>query len=136
MRGSDALQSSARLLVTGSKSLAGATILIDERYFDTLVTHEELEGSYSELSRDIIIKLNGQNELIGVEMLDASAFLGMSCWKSIQAKTFSWSKHKRLNTGRRVAVLPPLGDVRSRALTCHHIRNRPRQLQHAMVLPR
>lgn len=62
------------------------------RYFEQedvlhLVIGEGLESRSLELSPDITVELNDQNELIGVEILHASKFLRDSVLESIQAKT-------------------------------------------------
>ncbi|MCI0523788.1 MAG: DUF2283 domain-containing protein [Acidobacteria bacterium] len=62
------------------------------RYFEQedilhLVISEETESRSLELSPDIIVELNDQNELIGVEILNASKFLRDAVLESIQAKT-------------------------------------------------
>lgn len=62
------------------------------RYFEKedilhLVISEEPESRSLELSPDITVELNEQNELIGVEILNASKFLRDSVLESIQAKT-------------------------------------------------
>ncbi len=62
------------------------------RYFEQedilhLVVAEEPESRSLELSPDITVELNDRNELIGVEILNASAFLRDAVLESIQAKT-------------------------------------------------
>jgi uncharacterized protein YuzE len=62
------------------------------RYFeqeDVLhpVLAEEPESRSLELSPNITVELNDRNELIGVEILNASAFLRDAVLESIQAKT-------------------------------------------------
>lgn len=62
------------------------------RYFEQedilhLVISEESESRSLELSPDITVELNEQNELIGVEILNASKFLRDAVLESIQAKT-------------------------------------------------
>ncbi len=62
------------------------------RYFEQedilhLVISEEPESRSLELSPDITVELNEQNELIGVEILNASKFLRDAVLESIQAKT-------------------------------------------------
>lgn len=52
-----------------------------------LVVAEEPEHRSLELSPDITVELNEQNELIGVEILNASTFLRDAVLESIQAKT-------------------------------------------------
>ena len=48
---------------------------------------EEPESRSLELSPDITVELNDQNEMIGVEILNASKFLRDAVLESIQAKT-------------------------------------------------
>lgn len=62
------------------------------RYFEQedvlhLVIAEEQESRSLELSPDITVELNDQNELIGVEILNASTFLRDAVLESIQART-------------------------------------------------
>ncbi|MGH9835838.1 MAG: DUF2283 domain-containing protein [Blastocatellia bacterium] len=62
------------------------------RYFEQedilhLVVADEPESRSLELSPDITVELNDRNELIGVEILNASAFLRDAVLESIQAKT-------------------------------------------------
>jgi uncharacterized protein YuzE len=62
------------------------------RYFEQedilhLVISEEPESRSLELSPDVTVELNDQNELIGVEILNASKFLRDAVLESIQAKT-------------------------------------------------
>lgn len=62
------------------------------RYFEQedvlhLVIAEEHESRSLELSPDITVELNDQNELIGVEILNASTFLRDAVLESIQART-------------------------------------------------
>jgi uncharacterized protein YuzE len=62
------------------------------RYFEQedvlhLAITEELEARSLELSPSITVELNDQNELIGVEILNASAFLRDAVLESIQART-------------------------------------------------
>jgi len=52
-----------------------------------LVISEEPESRSLELSPDITVELNDQNEMIGVEILNASKFLRDAVLESIQAKT-------------------------------------------------
>jgi uncharacterized protein YuzE len=61
------------------------------RYFERedvlhLVITDEPEARSLELNPTITVELNGQNEVIGVEILNASAFLRNSVLDSIQAK--------------------------------------------------
>jgi len=62
------------------------------RYFERedvlyLVIAEGTESRSLELSPNITVELNDQDELIGVEILNASAFLRDSVLESVQAKT-------------------------------------------------
>ena len=62
------------------------------RYFEQedilhLVIAEGAESRSLELSPNITVELNDQDELIGVEILNASAFLRDAVLESIQAKT-------------------------------------------------
>jgi len=62
------------------------------RYFEQedilhLVIAEGPESQSLELSPNITVELNDQNELIGVEILHASAFLRDAVLESIQART-------------------------------------------------
>ena len=62
------------------------------RYFEQedvlhLVITDEPESRSVELSPNITVELNEKNEMIGVEILDASAFLRDTVLDSIQAKT-------------------------------------------------
>lgn len=62
------------------------------RYFEQedvlhLVIAEGAESRSLELSPDITVELNDQNEMIGVEILHASKFLRDSVLESIQAMT-------------------------------------------------
>jgi len=52
-----------------------------------LVLADEPESRSLELSPNITVELNDQNEMIGVEILHASAFLRDAVLESIQAKT-------------------------------------------------
>ena len=52
-----------------------------------LVITDEPESRTIELSPDITVELNDRNEMIGVEILHASAFLRDSVLESIQART-------------------------------------------------
>ncbi len=63
------------------------------RYFEKedilhLVIAEGTESRSLELSPNITVEINDQNELIGVEILNASTFLRDTVLESIQAKTF------------------------------------------------
>ena len=62
------------------------------RYFEQqdvlhLMLAEEPETRSVELSPDITVELNDQDEVIGVEILNASTFLRDAVLESIQAKT-------------------------------------------------
>ncbi len=62
------------------------------RYFEQedvlhLAITEEPETRSLELSPDITVELNDKDEMIGVEILNASKFLRDSVLESIQAKT-------------------------------------------------
>jgi len=62
------------------------------RYFEQedvlhLVLTDEPESRSLELSPNITVELNDRGELIGVEILNASAFLRDAVLESIQAKT-------------------------------------------------
>jgi len=62
------------------------------RYFEEedvlhLVITDEPECRTIELSPDITVELNDRDEMIGVEILHASAFLRDSVLESIQART-------------------------------------------------
>ena len=62
------------------------------RYFEQedilhLVISEEPESRSLEIGPDITVELNDQNEMIGVEILNASKFLRDAVLESIQAKT-------------------------------------------------
>lgn len=62
------------------------------RYFEEedvlhLVISDEPEFRSVELSPNITVELNDKNEMIGVEILKASAFLRDTALDSIQAKT-------------------------------------------------
>lgn len=52
-----------------------------------LVITDEPESRSMELSPNITVELNDKNELIGVEILAASAFLRDAVLESIQART-------------------------------------------------
>jgi uncharacterized protein YuzE len=51
-----------------------------------LVIAEEAEASSDELTPDITVELNGQGELIGIEMLNASTFVCDTLLEGIQVK--------------------------------------------------
>ena len=62
------------------------------RYFEQedvlhLVISEGPESGSVELSPNITVELNDKNEIIGVEILNASAFLRDSILESVQART-------------------------------------------------
>jgi uncharacterized protein YuzE len=62
------------------------------RYFEQedvlhLVLGEGAESRSFELSPNITVELNDKNELIGVEILNASSFLRDTVLEAIQAKT-------------------------------------------------
>ncbi len=62
------------------------------RYFEQedilhLVIAEGLESRSLEISPNITVELNDQNELLGVEILNASTFLRDTVLESVQAKT-------------------------------------------------
>ena len=62
------------------------------RYFEQqdvlhLVITDEPESRSVELSPNITVELNDRNEMIGVEILDASDFLRDTVLDSVQAKT-------------------------------------------------
>ena len=62
------------------------------RYFEEedvlhLVISDEPEFRSVELSPNITVELNDKNEMIGVEILKASAFLRDTVLESIQART-------------------------------------------------
>ena len=62
------------------------------RYFEQedvlhMVLAEGEESRSLEISPNITVELNDQNELIGVEILNASSFLRDAVLESIQAKT-------------------------------------------------
>lgn len=52
-----------------------------------LVVAEGAESRSLELSPNITVELNDQNELVGVEILHASAFMRDAVLESIQART-------------------------------------------------
>ena len=62
------------------------------RYFEQqdvlhLVITDEPESKSVELSPNITVELNDRNEMIGVEILNASDFLRETVLDSVQAKT-------------------------------------------------
>lgn len=64
------------------------------RYFEQedvlhLAITEEPESRSLELSPDITVELNDKDEMIGVEILNASKFLRDAVLESIQAKTLN-----------------------------------------------
>jgi hypothetical protein len=52
-----------------------------------LAVAEGPESRSLELSRNITVELNDRNELIGVEILETSAFLRDAVLESVQART-------------------------------------------------
>lgn len=54
-----------------------------------LVISEEEEANSVELSPNITAELNRKGELIGIEILDASAFLRDSIMEGVQAKVLN-----------------------------------------------
>jgi len=56
-----------------------------------LVISDEPEAGSVELSPNVTAELNAKGELIGVEILNASAFLRDSILESVQAKMLSLS---------------------------------------------
>jgi uncharacterized protein YuzE len=62
------------------------------RYFEQedvlhLIISDEPESRSVELSPNITVELNDKNEMIGVEILKASAFLRDTVLESVQART-------------------------------------------------
>jgi uncharacterized protein YuzE len=62
------------------------------RYFEKedvihLVISDEPESRSVELSPNITVELNERNEMIGIEILNATAFLRDAVLDSVQAKT-------------------------------------------------
>jgi uncharacterized protein YuzE len=62
------------------------------RYFEQedvlhLIISDEPESRSVQLSPNITVELNDKNEMIGVEILKASAFLRDTVLESVQAKT-------------------------------------------------
>jgi len=62
------------------------------RYFEKedvihLVITDEPESRSVELSANITVELNEKNEMIGIEILNATAFLRDAVLDSVQAKT-------------------------------------------------
>ena len=53
---------------------------------------DELEGGSIELNPNITAELNGNGELIGIEILNASAFIRDSILESVQAKMLALGK--------------------------------------------
>jgi uncharacterized protein YuzE len=51
-----------------------------------LAISDEPESGSIELSPDITVEVNGKGELIGIEILNASAFIRDSILESVQAK--------------------------------------------------
>lgn len=72
------------------------------RYFEQedvlhLAITEEPESRSLELSPDITVGLNDKDEMIGVEILNASKFLRDAVLEPIQAKTLGCWKQKPLD---------------------------------------
>lgn len=66
-------------------------------YFETedilhLAITDEPENGSVELSPDITVELNDRGEIIGVEILNASAFIRDSVLESVQAKMLQLSE--------------------------------------------
>jgi uncharacterized protein YuzE len=57
-----------------------------------LALSDEPEAGSVEISPDITAELNDKGELIGIEILNASAFLRDSILESVQAKVLQLSK--------------------------------------------
>ena len=57
-----------------------------------LAISDDPEGGSLELSPNITAELNDNGELIGIEILNASAFIRDSILESVQAKTLSLAK--------------------------------------------
>ncbi len=57
-----------------------------------LAISDEPEGRSIELSPNITAELNDKGELIGIEILNASAFIRDSILESVQAKMLSLAK--------------------------------------------
>lgn len=57
-----------------------------------LVISEEEETNSVELSPNITAELNGKGELIGIEILDASAFIRDAIMEGVQAKVLNLVK--------------------------------------------
>ena len=57
-----------------------------------LAISDEPEGGSLELSPNITAELNDNGELIGIEILNASAFIRDSILESVQAKMLSLAK--------------------------------------------
>ena len=57
-----------------------------------LEIYDETEGGSIELSPNITAELNHHGELIGIEILNASAFIRDSILESVQAKILSLGK--------------------------------------------
>ena len=53
---------------------------------------DEPEGGSIELNPNITVELNGNRELIGIEILNASTFIRDSILESVQAKILSLGK--------------------------------------------
>ena len=59
-----------------------------------LAISDEPEGGSIELSPNITAELNDRGELIGIEILNASAFIRDSILESVQAKMLQLAKEK------------------------------------------
>jgi uncharacterized protein YuzE len=57
-----------------------------------LVISEEEEANSIELSPNITAEINGKGELIGIEILDASAFVRDAIMEGVQAKVLNLVK--------------------------------------------
>ena len=57
-----------------------------------LAITDEPERDSMELSPNITAELNDEGELIGIEILNASAFIGDSVLESMQEKMLAWAK--------------------------------------------
>ena len=69
-----------------------------------LTVSDEPEKGSMELSPNITAELNDDGELIGLEILNASAFIRVSVVESLQAKMLSFAKAE--NTLRSLNALP------------------------------
>ena len=59
-----------------------------------LAISDEPESGSIELSPNIVVEVNGKGELIGIEILNASAFIRDSILESVQAKMLQFAKEK------------------------------------------